>query len=245
MLRCCRALLSEWRLQPREWPHVVKIVQLVLNNTPSPSLGGLAPITAMTGLPAMKPSDTIFVPGPLKTATLDTIQTTQRQNVKRVQQALAVMHRRISQVNNAVRATGRQTYNKKKGTTMAQFDIGDFVLYVDVWQHTRGKLRVKWCGPSTVSNWIFEIQNLVTGQRKEAHSSRLKFYADNSLDVKVDLLQHIAHNSEGHVVDFLLKARYNKIAKRHEIKVHWRGLDQLEDSLGTSRGLIGGRSQCG
>ncbi|KAG3206635.1 hypothetical protein PC128_g578 [Phytophthora cactorum] len=43
MLRCCRALLSEWRLQPREWPRVVKIVQLVLNNTPSPSLGGLAP----------------------------------------------------------------------------------------------------------------------------------------------------------------------------------------------------------
>ncbi|KAG2870789.1 hypothetical protein PC116_g7687 [Phytophthora cactorum] len=188
----------------------------------------------MTGLPAMKPSDTIFVPGPIETATLDTIQTTQQQNVKRVQQALVGMHRRISQVNNAVRATGRQTHIKKKGTTMAQFDIGDFVLYADVWQHTRGKLRVKWCGPaqvvSTVSNWIFEIQNMVTGHRKEAHSSRLKFYADNSLDVNEDLLQHIAQNSEGHVVDFLLKARYNKTAKRHEIKVHWRGLDQLEDS---------------
>ncbi|KAG3098432.1 hypothetical protein PI125_g15327 [Phytophthora idaei] len=224
MLRRCRALLSEWRLQPGEWPRVVKIVQLVLNNTPSPSLGGLAPITAMTGLPAMKHSDTIFVPGPIETATLDTIQTTQRQNVKRVQQALVVMRRRMSQVNNAVRATGRQAHNKKKGTTMAQFDIGDFVLYADVWQHTRGKLRVKWCGPaqvvSTVSNWMFEIENLVTGQRKEAHSIRLKFYADNSLDVNEDLLQHIAHNSEGHVVDFLLKARYNKIAKRHEIKVH-------------------------
>ncbi|KAF4132616.1 Chromo (CHRromatin Organization MOdifier) domain [Phytophthora infestans] len=117
---------------------------------------------------------------------------------------------------------------------MAQFDIGDFVLYADVWQHTRSKLRVKWCGPAqvvgTVSNWVFEIQNLVTGQRKEAHASRLKFYADSSLNVNEDLLQHIAHNSEGHIVESLLKARYNKNEKCHEIKVHWRGLDILEDS---------------
>ncbi|KAF4144468.1 Chromo (CHRromatin Organization MOdifier) domain [Phytophthora infestans] len=102
---------------------------------------------------------------------------------------------------------------------MAQFDIGDFVLYADVWQHTRSKLRVKWCGPAQV-----------VGQRKEAHASRLKFYADISLSVNEDLLQHIAHSSEGHIVESLLKARYNKNEKCHEIKVHWRGLDILEDS---------------
>ncbi|OWZ02820.1 LOW QUALITY PROTEIN: Chromodomain protein [Phytophthora megakarya] len=50
VLRCCRALLSEWRMQPREWPRVIKIVQMVLNHTPSPVVGGVAPITAMTGL---------------------------------------------------------------------------------------------------------------------------------------------------------------------------------------------------
>ncbi|KAF4136160.1 hypothetical protein GN958_ATG14653 [Phytophthora infestans] len=156
----------------------------------------------------MRPGDTIFIPGPTASVTLDAIQTSQRQNVERVQQALVDIHRRASQVNNAVRAT-------------------------DVWQHTRSKLRVKWCGPAqvvgTVSNWVFEIQNLVTGQRKEAHASRLKFYADSSLNVNEDLLQHIAHNSEGHIVESLLKARYNKNEKCHEIKVHWRGLDALED----------------
>ncbi|KAG3114662.1 hypothetical protein PI124_g3774 [Phytophthora idaei] len=117
---------------------------------------------------------------------------------------------------------------------MAQFDIGDYVLYADVWQHTRSKLRVKWCEPAqvaaTVSNWIFEIQNLITGQRKEAHASRLKFYADASLNINEGLLLHVAHNSEGHVVDSLLKAQYNMNKKRHEIKVHWRGLDEIEDS---------------
>ncbi|GMF10761.1 unnamed protein product [Phytophthora lilii] len=69
-LRCCSALLSEWRLRPREWSRVIKIVQLVLNNTPSPSLGGVASVTAMTGLSAMGPSDHIAIPGPVELATL-------------------------------------------------------------------------------------------------------------------------------------------------------------------------------
>ncbi|KAE9265120.1 hypothetical protein PR003_g32556, partial [Phytophthora rubi] len=132
------------------------------------------------------------------------------------------MHKRSAVVNAATRAAGRKHRATKKGTSMAQFDIGDYVLYADVWQHVRGKLRVKWCGPaqvvSTTSNWIFEIQNLVTGQRKEAHASRLKFYADASLNVTEDLLLHVAHNGEGHVVHSLLEARYNRQEKRHEIK---------------------------
>ncbi|KAJ0393889.1 hypothetical protein P43SY_007544 [Pythium insidiosum] len=73
-------------------------------------------------------------------------------------------------------------------------------------------------------------RNLVTGEQKEAHASRLKFYADKSLNVNEDLLEHIAHNSEGHVVEKLLEARYVPELKRHEIKVHWRGLDTTEDS---------------
>ncbi|KAF4045231.1 hypothetical protein GN244_ATG02615 [Phytophthora infestans] len=147
-------------------------------------------------------------------ATLDTIQNVQRENVAKLQQALERMHKSNKQANAATRAAGRKGHDKKQGTTMAQFDVGDFVLYANVWQHTGSKLRVKWCGPArvvdTVSNWIFKIQNLITGQCKEAHASRLKFYADSSLDVSEDLLLHVAHNSERHVVDTLLEARNNQ-----------------------------------
>ncbi|POM68501.1 Chromodomain containing hypothetical protein putative [Phytophthora palmivora] len=203
VLRCCRALLSEWRLQSGEWPRVIKIVQMVLNHSPCSAIDGVAPVTAMTGLKAMNPTDPLAVPDPIQVATLDEIQR-------------------------------RKHHNGKKGTTMAQFDVGDFVLYADVWQHARAKLRVKWCGPAQVtaatSNWIFEIENLITGERREVHASRLKFYADSSLEVTEDLLRHVAHNSEGHVVDSLLAARYNAQEKRHELKVHWRGLAEAEDS---------------
>uniref|UniRef100_H3H500 Chromo domain-containing protein n=1 Tax=Phytophthora ramorum TaxID=164328 RepID=H3H500_PHYRM len=41
---------------------------------------------------------------------------------------------------------------------------------------------------------------------------------------------HIAHNSEGHVVEKLLDARYDAATKQFQLLVHWRGLDALEDS---------------
>ncbi|ETM52892.1 hypothetical protein L914_03557, partial [Phytophthora nicotianae] len=56
------------------------------------------------------------------------------------------------------------------------------------------------------------------------------FYADNSLAVTEDLLRHVAHNSEGLVVDTFLSTRYNTNEKRHELLVHWRCLDTVEDS---------------
>ena len=38
LLKCTRALLSEWRLPPHDWERILPIVQLVLNNSSSPSI---------------------------------------------------------------------------------------------------------------------------------------------------------------------------------------------------------------
>ncbi|OWZ04248.1 Chromodomain protein [Phytophthora megakarya] len=172
-------------------------LQIALNNTPAKSLGDHAPITVMTGLPAMSPLDAITLPAP------------------------------------AARAKGRKN-SRKASAIMAQYDVGDYVLYADVWAHTRAKLSVKWCGPaqvtSAVSAWIFIVKNLITGDEREVHASRLKFYSDQTLDVTEELLAHIAHNSEGHVVARLLDSRYNEAEKQFELLVNWRGLSSIENS---------------
>ncbi|ETI44646.1 hypothetical protein F443_10668 [Phytophthora nicotianae P1569] len=125
---------------------------------------------------------------------------------------------------------------------MAQFAIGDFVLYADVWSHRRSKLRVKWCGPvrvvETSSNWVFTVENLLTGETKEAHATRLKFYADSSLGITEDLLAHVAHNSEGHVVEKLLQARYGATSAMHQLLVKWRGLCKLENTWEPVQNLL-------
>ncbi|KAF4140358.1 hypothetical protein GN958_ATG10522 [Phytophthora infestans] len=172
---------------------------MVLNNVPSPSLGGVAPIATMTGLPAMSPTDHLAFPGPTEMAIRESIQASKQDHVKNLRKVLDEMHRCTNQVNREVRAGARMSHNKKLGAAVAQFDIGDYVLYADVWQHTRSQLRVSWCRPAqvtgTVSNWIFVIENLITGQGREAHASRLKVYADSSLNVSDDVLKHAAHNS--------------------------------------------------
>ncbi|KAE9082795.1 hypothetical protein PF010_g21445 [Phytophthora fragariae] len=188
----------------------------------------------MTGIKAMSPFDPLAVPQSVTPATLEDIQQNRRIQLDKLQPALEQMHKRIVETNNKVRARGRQVRGQKQGTRMAQIEVGDFVLYADVWAHSRSKLCVRWCGPAQVtaatSNWIFKIKNLVTGDEREAHASRLKFYSDSSLEVSEELLQHVAHNSEGHVVSKFLRASYDTAAKSYKLLVRWRGLSEQEDS---------------
>ncbi|OWZ06591.1 Chromodomain protein, partial [Phytophthora megakarya] len=81
-----------------------------------------------------------------------------------------------------------------------------------------------------VSSWIFTVKNLITGDEREVHASRLKFYSDATLDVSEDLLHHIAHNSEDHVVAEILDSRYSESEKRFELLVSWRGLSNADDA---------------
>jgi hypothetical protein len=55
IMRVFRALLGEFRMQQVDWSDLVKRVQFVLNNSRSPRLNGLAPITAFTGLSSTSP----------------------------------------------------------------------------------------------------------------------------------------------------------------------------------------------
>ncbi|KAE9070902.1 hypothetical protein PF010_g26090 [Phytophthora fragariae] len=64
----------------------------------------------------------------------------------------------------------------------------------------------------------------------KAHASRLKFYTDSDLGVKEDLLVRVAHNSDGHVVEALLQARYDSSGLTHQLHAKWRGLSESENS---------------
>jgi hypothetical protein len=48
-IRAARAMLSEMRLAPQEWPCVLPAIQAVLNNSPSSHRAGQTPLTDFTG----------------------------------------------------------------------------------------------------------------------------------------------------------------------------------------------------
>jgi hypothetical protein len=47
------------------------------------------------------------------------------------------------------------------------------------------------------SDWLFEVEDLISGERAITHSARLEFYHDQSLSVTEDLNEHVAHNQSG------------------------------------------------
>ncbi|ETV79142.1 hypothetical protein H257_07229 [Aphanomyces astaci] len=202
-----RACLSEWRMATTHWNEIHVVVILIMNQLPSPSLGGVAPVTAMSGRPAMSHLDTIILPGSLKSATLAEIESMQRGN------------------STKRRDRARKTHNKKRGMQMAQFVVGDYVLYQDVWQHHWPTVVT-----AVASSWLYDVKNLITGDEREAHASRLKFYADKSLHVSEDFKKHVTHNSEGYEVEAIVDTRYMAAKKADEVLIKWRGLKDVENS---------------
>ncbi|KAH7462147.1 Gag-Pol polyprotein [Phytophthora ramorum] len=193
-------------------------------------------------LEALSPLDAIAVPGPVEFSSLEIIRGARQAHFDSLEKSLADMHKAVTDANTKTRSRSRKSKDARAGAQMTQFVVGYFVLYADVWSSTRTKLSVRWCGParitSTISNWIFLVENLITGDTREVHATRLKFYADSSSEVTEGLLQHVAHNSEGHVVDTLRDARYDVKAKQFPFFVHWRGLSELEDSWESATTLL-------
>ena len=112
--------------------------------------------------------------------------------------------------------------------------FGDYALYMNVWANKRDKLSVTWCGPAVVSEiiseWIFKVRNLVTGEEREAHSSRLRFFNCSLVDTSADILDHIAYNSEEHIVKDFISVEKNDETLEWDVFVSWRGLGSTEDS---------------
>jgi hypothetical protein len=229
ILRVFRSLLSEWRLAVDQWKRLVPLVQLVVNQTKRESLGGVAPVTGMTGVPAMSPVAPIVCEPALLPATLDEVRAIQQANVPQLVHALDEMHKRME--GTAKKARGRKKAGV--GVRAANFERGDYVLLSCQSEVGRPKLQVIWKGPcrvsSVVSDWVFEVEDLTTGRVTVAHASRLKFYADSALGNLKEAKLQAEHSAMQHEVQSLNAIRFNSELLRWEVQVAWLGLE-LEES---------------
>ncbi|ETP33057.1 hypothetical protein F442_18351, partial [Phytophthora nicotianae P10297] len=76
----------------------------------------------------------------------------------------------------------------------------------------------------------FRVSHLVTGDELDVHPSRLKFYADSSLDVTEEILEHVAAQGIILAISELKKHRWNASISDDEVLVGWKGLESVEDS---------------
>jgi hypothetical protein len=120
------------------------------------------------------------------------------------------------------------------GVAAANFDIGDYVLVAKREFHAGEKLTLRWRGPfrivGTLSDHVYEVEDLSSGRVTSIHASRLQFYSDVSLDISTDLLAHIAHNNQGFDVRDLLDVRYDAESKSYCVLVSWLGFENADNT---------------
>ncbi|GMF49576.1 unnamed protein product [Phytophthora fragariaefolia] len=125
--------------------------------------------------------------------------------------------------------------NKKhqRGESLVNFTVGDYVLRSRVDEKHGNKLQVTRIGPHRVvraDTHSFRVQHLITGHELDVRDSRLKMYADNSLEVTDVLLEHVASQGIVLAVNEFKNHRWNADTDDFELLVGWKGSQSIEDS---------------
>jgi hypothetical protein len=122
---------------------------------------------------------------------------------------------------------------RERGENMVNFAEGDYVLRSRVDEKNSNKLLVTWVGPYRVVRadaHSFRIEHVITGAELDVHASRLKFYADFSLEVTEEHLEHIPSQGIVLAIEKLKRHTWNDTIGDFEIFVQWKGLEEIEDS---------------
>ena len=122
----------------------------------------------------------------------------------------------------------------ERGKTLPYFTVGGYVLVARVSrQGKHRKLTSAWIGPWRVANndkdHVYAVQHLVTDELPDVHVARMRFHADDHLEITGELLkvsQQLENQSEHHIRSI---SAINRATSGDEfvVKVVWEGLEDV------------------
>lgn len=139
-------------------------------------------------------------------------------------------------IDVATRSSGNReldvaAHNWKTNVRPISFTTGDFVLR-GLRHHERGqKPSLKWEGPfrveSCISDYIFNIETIISGKKEKSHGRRLKLFRNRNFEVTEELVNQLSYQ-EGKLLfieDFI---GIRKLQVVIEIRVQWKGFKEDE-----------------
>jgi hypothetical protein len=81
-----------------------------------------------------------------------------------------------------------------------------------------------------LSDWVYSVEDLRHGEVSGVHATHLRYFADNSLDVAVDLVDQIAHNEQGFPVAGFKELTYSHEEKCFLLRASWHGFEEADDT---------------
>jgi hypothetical protein len=184
-------------------------------------------------VPPTLPYKVWSAPSTGETLPLDTIKAQQLVNIEALRSGFDEKHRRAKAPASSHRSSARRHQNIPTAVP-ASFDIGDFVLVAK--RDFRGgeKLALRWHGPYRIlairSDYVTDVEDLLTKAVSPVHSTRLRLYHDPSLEVTADIKAHLANQKQGYEVKALIELRYEAESKEFSVLVSWLGFDKADNS---------------
>jgi hypothetical protein len=233
VLRACRALFSEFRMLTTEWPAVSPLIQSPLNNSPYARLGGLAPSEVLLNVRADSPLRTIAPDLEHSPMSFSDIRAEQILHMNTLKRAVEEMHHTVRSTATTRRAASLNAKNSTHAV-VPNFDVGDFVLVARQVSHAADKLTRRCLGPQRVvkviSEWVYSVEDLRHGEVQDVDATRLRYYADEKLNVDADLINQVAHNEQGFPVAGFKELTYSNEDKCFVFGVSWHGFEEADDT---------------
>ena len=230
--RACRevvealaALVSDSKLQRDDWPHMLPVIQLALNNSPSSANAGYAPITVFMG---REPSNPLNIVIGFSFDSLSVNPVSNASITRHVDSLRDSFHRRVS----AVSAVKPRSLPSRPGEQPVNFTVGDFVLVARLGSTARDKTVSRWAGPfrvvDTVSERSFVVEDIMTSATRTVHAQHLKLYADKDLLWTEELRAFIGDAASSFVIENI--ADHRRAGASWELLVHWESYSIEEAS---------------
>ncbi|KAE9028490.1 hypothetical protein PR003_g12363 [Phytophthora rubi] len=216
ILQVIRAMILAYKVSYKDWVYLVPMVQASLNHTAMPSLGNYSPTELFTGLQNPTPLREFYLP---EKQELQSVPESEEIDgyLAQLRESIQAMRRAVEDQRLKQRLLNRK---KERGENLVNFTVGNFVLRSWVDEKHDNKLQVTWVGPYRVTRadtHSFRVQHLVTGDEADVHASRLKMYADDSLEVTDELLEHVSVQGIVLAVDKLKSHRWSDEIGDYEI----------------------------
>jgi len=230
ILQVLRTMILDYKVSHKDWVYLVPMVQSSLNHTAVPSLGNKAPVELFTGLECPSPLREFYNASKKELVKLPAGPGKIDSYLAKLRASIRAMHKPVEDQKLKQRLLNRK---RERGENIVNFDVGDYVLRSRVDEKSGSKLLVTWTGPHKVvraDSYSFRVRHLLTGDEHDVHASRLKFYADDKLNITEELLDHIASQGITLAINTIKEHRWNAAIDDYEVLVSWRGLEAIEDS---------------
>ena len=230
-----RILIHEHRLDRMDWPKILHLITYTLNQRPSRVLNRHSPLEVHTGQKPKNALDFIFENGEFKDVKIDRDV---EQYLKQLNDTLDALY------DEAFDATKKiDTTTRKQDENLPIFEIGDYALYSFMDRpNKQGKLYYQWMGPfqitDTKSDYVYVIQDLVSGRQTDAHVTRLSFYSNSQLNVTGDLIDLISRQGMEYDIYELSDLKWDEETKTFAIRTSWLGFQDQEDTWEPFQSLL-------